>query len=65
MLISLFRAPRETREGEGDNMPDIGDFIRRSRRSAHKIAKCDDGFEKQQQKKKATKTKRKIIYIFF
>ena len=63
MLISLFQAPRETREGEGDNMPDIGDFIRRSRRWAHKIAKCDDGFEKQQKKKQQKQKGKSYIYF--
>ena len=50
-------------------MADIGDFIRRSRRSAYKISKCATGFEKQQQQqqqqqKKKKKKKQKDNHIF-
>ena len=45
-------------------MPDIGDFIRRSRRSAYKITKCDAGFnEKIHPLRTASSTIKQYIYI--
>ena len=66
-LYLRFAAINVENRGNGHTWqaPDIGNFIRRSRISAYKIAKCVARHEKQTNKqKKKTKQKQKGIHNF-